>query len=160
MEPQRELKGIKFIIGYNNGVNAIREEIVTQDQKKISRIVEKISDHGVARAASRDRIVKELQGILGIVKPATFTFCNNERFKSSPWFTGNQDDWEDLINLIQFRGGIVEDGGLYVPFSNGCELGIHGDEAQLSELKYVSSRENFLKTFGFYPEDIFSEKEK
>jgi hypothetical protein len=71
----------------------------------------------------------------------------------SPWFTGTDDpngdsDLTSLLNYITRNGGRFCSSSFHVPFSNGAEVGLHGREAQLNELRYVTTDSQFKETFG------------
>jgi hypothetical protein len=70
-----------------------------------------------------------------------------ERFEKSPWITGDDKMLNALISHIRNNGGSVKSEGFYVPFSNGCELGIHGEKAMTSELLYVTTERQFVNNF-------------
>jgi len=88
----------------------------------------------------------------------TFTFVRSERFNSSPWFTATDDVLDLLIEHIKKNGGRIEEAAFYVPFSNGCELGIHGKDAMKSDLAYVTTSRQFRETFGISLTDLANPK--
>ena len=82
----------------------------------------------------------------GIQKPKA------DRTFGAPWFTGTtspegSNDLHRLLNYITRNGGWFSSASFYVPFSNGAETGLHGTDAQLNELRYVTTSAQFEETF-------------
>lgn len=60
-----------------------------------------------------------------------------------------------LHRHIRTNGGRIESPhSIFVPFSNGTEMGYAGLEAQCRELKYVTTDEDFATEFGITPEEL------
>ena len=88
----------------------------------------------------------------------TFTFVRDDRFIESPWFTGNDNVLELLMKHIKETGGRIESSGFYVPFSNGCEVGMHGKDAMKADLAYVTTQQQFRDTFGISMAELVNGK--
>jgi hypothetical protein len=138
----------KFFTCSNNGVIAIVNEDVYNDihrQRMIRQYFttrdEKVEYSERWRAGVADNATNHLN-------VPTFTFVRPERFQESPWFTASYDVLNLLIDHIESIGGMIEDAGFYVPFSNGCEVGIHGKDSMKSDLTYVTTSQQFCETFG------------
>ncbi len=128
------LAGRKFLRCQNNGVVAVASEETVKNIRRRNEILSRINQrfYGVA--------TKALEHLTGPV----FTFCDKDRLEKSPWFTGDFALGETLLDWISNNGGSVEKGSFYVPFSNACETGVHGENALASELSYVTTEEEFL----------------
>ena len=138
----------KFFANYNNGVTAIVSEEVYNDIHRQRMIRQQF----VAREESveyKDRWRADLasKATEHLTVPI-FTFASDDRFEESPWFTGNRQVYKTLVEYIRKNGGVVEEGGFFVPFSNGCEIGMHSKDAMKSELAYVTTSQQFRETFG------------
>jgi hypothetical protein len=144
MSQERRLEGQVFHTGFNNGVSALAHEAVVANFRKQNAIMNALKN--LQTKEDRELIYSALDGHL----PAypIFTFVRPERFKDSPWFTGDDKLFIALTEYLKNHGARVIHQGLFVPFSNGYEVGAHGVDAQAGELCYVTSDEEFEKTFG------------
>ena len=133
---------------HNNGVTAVVSQEVFNDIKKLGKIRQLFSDRERDKSYD-DRFLAESadRGLRAIGKPV-FTFTRNERASESPWFTGDGELFKALTDYINENGDCIETGGFFVPFSNGCEIGIHGKDAMASEMAYVTTEQQFRDTFG------------
>jgi len=131
----------KYYSCYNNGVMAIVSEETYNDIQKYWEIVQRLACRNLAETAS--------PALKHLCVPI-FTFAHIERVKESPWFTGECDNFLfKLLKHIRDNGGkLIEGESFYVPFSNGCEVGLHGEAVMRNELAYVTTEQQFLETFG------------
>ena len=136
----------KFYACSNNGVLALMGEDAYNNTGKCNRIRMTLNDPN-HRAPGRDIDEPLDKGLAHIPITPVFTFTHNERFAKSPWFTGGGLLLEVLYECV-LAGGKIEEGWFYVPFSNGAEIGMHGDRAMVRELSYVTTAEQFRETFG------------
>lgn len=149
----------KFFICYNNGVTALVSEEVKNDLHKQyviwQNFAEREKDEEYTkrwRAATASEATRHL-------KTPIFTFVQDERFKKSPWFTGNDELLEMLCLHIKECGWEIEEGSFFVPFSNGCEIGLHGKDSMKSELAQVTTEQQFRETFGLTTSALKSSRE-
>ena len=147
----RSLEGKQFYICYNNGVNAVVSGDILEDIQKKRAVA------SVLRATDDD-----VDFTPHIPEFPIFTFANEERVSRSPWFTGIfETDLKPLLGHIANNGGrIYGDSSFHVPFSNGCEVSSHGREAQLEELRYVTTSAQFEETFGISLHELRNPKGK
>ena len=148
----RSLEGKKFFTTQNNGVIALVSEDVYAGLAHRAEIQEALMSRNDSRAT-----LAMTEGLAHMGTP-TFTFARRERFVESPWFTGDCD-WgnglfETLCSYIQAEGGRVVKGGFYVPFSNGCETGLHGPTSMADELRHVTTEVQFRATFGLNTNEL------
>jgi hypothetical protein len=136
---------VKYFYCQNNGVVAVASEETLNDIRKKNAIRYVLTD-AIHQVQGRDYSKPLTEGLKHFGTPVIFTFTrNHERFEGSPWFTG---DIDLFTNLRKCADHTFEEAGFYVPFSNGCEIGIHGDEAMASELEYVTTDKQFYDAFG------------
>lgn len=135
-----------FYTCYNNGVRALVSEGVLADINKAWAIQQVLNDAD-HKVQGRDYSTPLSEGLCHIGTP-TFTFVYTDRFVKSPWFTGDNEFLDALCKQIVEDGGRIESSSFHVPFSNGCEIGVHGDRAMASELAYVTTEQQFFETFG------------
>lgn len=146
----RRLEGQEFNSAYNNGVSAIAHRTVREHAYRCSEIVKRLTEeHGGSSSPLADAIEAALQNSNGPI----FTFASTERVAESPWFTGDGFDLYALLTHIEQEGGVIAR-SLYVPFSNGLELGFHGTAAQVLELGWVASGWQFFQTFGITLDEL------
>lgn len=123
---------MEFFTNYNNGIKAV----VSAEHAELSATIV---------GAGGDPIKAGVR---------IFTFCSAERLEDNPELrfivTGS---YEDLDRLVKAGGHTLSekhpsgwDG--YVPFSNGMEFGLHGDEAQTEELRYRTTLRDVMDAFG------------
>lgn len=140
----RRLEGQEFNSDYNNGVSAIAHKTVREHAYRCSEIVTRFTqEHGGSHSPLAGGIEAALRSTQGPI----FTFASTERVAESPWFTGDFDLYGTLLAHIEQEGGVITR-GLYVPFSNGMEVGLHGQKLQCIELGWVASGWQFFQTFG------------
>ncbi|OGC47906.1 hypothetical protein A2886_01460 [candidate division WWE3 bacterium RIFCSPHIGHO2_01_FULL_42_13] len=77
-----------------------------------------------------------------------FTFGRGEH-RSFKCLTGSTIVMNRLLDDHE-----VLHGNIWVPFSNGAELGIHGREEQQFELQFMTSLDEAVEAFGLMPSDI------
>ncbi|MBI3633874.1 MAG: hypothetical protein HY226_06345 [Candidatus Vogelbacteria bacterium] len=130
----------------NNGVTALVDEDVQEGIDQAARIRE---------ALTRDRtlVIPNDSAIgTGLARfpfGPYFAFVSPERYERAPWFTGDRSVLVALADYITQEGGKIESSrGFWVPFSNAYELGVHGEESQIEELKKVATPADFRATFG------------
>ena len=114
----RRLEGRVFLTYENNGVWAITPQDYSEET---SRLVSRLCDYydGMENWTEQRR-GDATETVLNVVfKKPVFTFANEERVKSSPWFDGSHHLARKLCDYIKEEGGIVREAGFYVPFSNG-----------------------------------------
>jgi hypothetical protein len=131
----RSLEYCKFGRFTNNGITAFTTDNVRINLTKIKAIEEKTGSKLVGQLAHMPDI-------------PVFTFCEEERFKVSPWLTGSHDLFKKLITFISNRGGVIVETQFYVPFSNHYESGKRGQEQQKAEMHFVTSQAQFYNAFG------------
>lgn len=148
----------KFFHCHNNGVTAIVSEEVKNDYVK-DREINSVLNDATHQVRGRDYSKPLNEGLRHMGKPV-FTFTHNERSQKSPWFTGDGELMEMLWEYTITNGGQFEEGGFYVPFSNGCEIGLHGDQAMASELTYVTTDTQFRETFDISRSEVAKWYEK
>ena len=149
----RSLEGKWFHICYNNGVYAVVSHEIYENIRRKRQILV--------------RLEMERDLIPHIPETPIFTFAGKDRVAKSPWFTGNdgdsddrKNDWHRLMNYIHREGGHYIDATFYVPFSNGCETGLHGPATQCDELRYVTTDAQFKETFGISLAELRDSDEK
>ncbi len=138
-----------FYYDYNNGVTAVVSEDVLGDIKKLVEIRRHFAEREREKPFGDDCFLSNSadQGIAALGKPV-FTFTRQERFRESPWFTGDTELMNALAEHLKERGDVFQRGSFYVPFSNGCECGLHGPDSMKHELAYVTTEKQFEDTFG------------
>src|SRR4051812_49370936 len=97
----RSLEGKTFFNCFCNGILAIAEERVKNNLVKI-KAVESTTD---------SRLIGKLAHMPDI---PVFTFCELERFKTSPWITAPNDLFQKLDIYIKNSGGYVDSAFFYV----------------------------------------------
>jgi len=116
-----------------------------------------LNDVKLDKKGERELRLREvaIASLIHFVTPI-FTFTvNDNRFDSQPWFTGGLSMLMELEKHIEDEGGKIETNeNLYVPFSNGDEMGHNGDDYMRSELQFVTTREQFCETFGIDVSEI------
>jgi hypothetical protein len=122
----------KFIKWSNNATTAVVTEKTYEDLLKRRELLDECS-----------RLNKP-QPDLPPVKPV-FTF-GNEDHSSFRFMTGSLSIMHWLL-----RGHEVVNTSITVPFSNGSELGYHGDDARDAELQYCTSLDEAMEAFGLVP---------
>lgn len=138
----------RYYYGYNNGVSAIVGEATLASIRKHNDIWQLFADREKeVEYKERWRAEVASEATRNLTTPI-FTFVRRERFVESPWFTGDTELMHALVAEIKERGDIIQEAGFYVPFSNGCEVGIHGKSSMRSELGYVTSENQFEQVFG------------
>jgi len=141
---------VNFYTCQNNGVVAIVNEEVYNDLKKANEIwmhFDERDRNGDLPDEERWRGEVAIRATAHLAVPI-FTFVHGNRHKTSPWFTGGEELWSALYNYLENSGATVRGSSFFVPFSNGAELGIHGKDAMMSELKHVTTSTHFLEVFG------------
>jgi hypothetical protein len=167
------LLGKFFYICYNNGVaSVISEEVyATRTQAMIIRGALRETAQGQIKATNyalredadraRDAWSDSVnKGLAHISETPIFTFTVGDRVARSAWFTGSSELLALLREWVKSEGGAFREASFYVPFSNGCELGMHGLERVEDELKYVTTHEQFEKTFGVRYLDLVAKLSK
>ena len=149
----------KFFWNYNNGVTALVSEDTLADFEKQNAIYTRLNDDD-HRVKGRDDYSKPLSEGLRHLGTPTFTFVRSERFEKSPWFTGDSNLYEALMEHITESEGLLGQGWFHVPFSNGMEIGCHGDRAMASELSYVTTDQQFRDAFGISRTELLAKIEK
>jgi hypothetical protein len=170
--------GKKFATCYNNGVHAIAPIYVAENAQlhfQLRRFLEE--EHlrdlsGEKKEEFRKKIERILKEISFPQKPI-FTFsalrpeekeknfycrCMAEWKTSLPRlsiFTGLHEHFHLLRDYIIAEGGRITD-GLYVPFSNGSEWGAHGTESMISELRHITTEQEFRDVFDVNVDDLAS----
>jgi len=147
----RSLEGKAFFVGYNNGVTAIVTEDVLENRDKRLAILNALRKDNNP-LPHIDRIAEK--GLGHIPDSPIFTFARDERADNEPWFTGNNTFLQRVFNHIAKEGGQCIKRSFWIPFSNGAEVGLHGDEAQIEELRYVTTYQNFIDTFAIEEDEI------
>ena len=152
----RSLKGSKFFSTDNNGVAAIVDPGVFENYWKRDRCYRTLtsSDYRTSTVPKVDAVKAIEQGLSHIPLTPVFTFVGEERFKRSPWFTGGPDLFHALLKHLSENGATVFPRSFYVPFSNGIELGMRGPESAAEELRFVTTNQQFLDTFGVWPSEL------
>ena len=153
----RSLEGRKFFYIQNNGVWAIVAEEILRNRghiRLISTILEdELRKGGRTVPDGSFRAIQE--GLAHIPQTPIFTFALDGRAAGSPWLTGSRHLSEALEAYIHAEDGELQgNGGFYVPFSNGSELGAHGADAMRNELQYVTTEAQFRDTFGIGPREV------
>lgn len=147
---------------FNNGVQAICTEETNaawNQRRRILEVVEARYETTVDHNNSVELISRKKVAIAAAERSLPpsgpiFTFAIPERVACSPWFTGAHDDCRRLILHLEHTTELRVHQGLFVPFSNGCELGYHGPEALESELKFVTSPQQFRETWGISIQEL------
>lgn len=138
----------KFFACRNNGVTAIVSEEVYNDIHRQRMIRQHFTTCEENVEYNERWLASVADKATNYLNVPTFTFVRPERFQESPWFTATDDVLDRLIDYIKYNGDKIEEAGFYVPFSNGCELGIHGKDAMKNDLAYVTTSQQFRETFG------------
>jgi len=147
-----------FVTCSNNGVVAIMPwqswKDYVADYRQMNEIVEELGRR--ANIEERHSVKEEARtAIAHMNAEPIFTFCNDDRFKTSPWYTGSLSLLAKLKKYLGENGGVTfNDSGIFVPFSNGAEVGIHGEDAQRSELRNVTTAGQFRDAFGISIEEL------
>lgn len=138
------LTGVTFFQNSNNGVTALIREDLQQNNEKVTRIHHTLEPSKLGQV--RDAIYDALSHI---PQKPVFTFVSRERLFRHPWFTGDETLLVMIEEYIRKEGGTVtNNSSVWVPFSNGSEMGLHGLDAQRDELAYVTSEADFVAMFG------------
>lgn len=152
----RSLEGKVFYENRNNGVFAIVSQEVQLDRARFDSIRTRLTRNGVADGPKFDAALIEA---VPLQRMPIFTFAGGvARYEVSPWFTGNEPIFWALREHILGAGGQLYEHSIFVPFSNGTEMGHAGLEAQCRELKYVTTDEQFIQTFGIALKDLVNKK--
>ncbi len=133
----------RFFVCNNGGVTATMSEDTRVDILKDLAIRTRL-----ACKHHYTDISVELDRGLGHLCVPIFTFVSTKRFTESPWFTGDSDLFNALVVYLESGGAEFAPWGFYVPFSNGMELGMHGEREMENELSYVTTERQFQDTFG------------
>ena len=149
----RRLEGRVFHTHKNFGVRAIAEAGVAYDLNCL------YGDVGIIRclpAFDRSETNRQvlIRALSHLGRPV-FTFVDPERLVHQRWFSGSTPTQEALIDHIEKEGGIVRKEPFYVPFSNGIEMGHEGSEAELNELRFVTTSREFHETFGIHYGEVY-----
>lgn len=140
----------KYFSCYNNGVTAIVSE-ETYDNIQKHEIIWQLFMEQDFNSRTLPETARE--GLEHLLVPI-FTFTRPDRFNVSPWLTGDVAFLNELYAFIKESGGTIESGSFYVPFSNGCETGVHGTDAMKRELRHVTTGQQFRETFGISLSEI------
>jgi hypothetical protein len=89
---------VRFFYSYNNGVTAIASEEVIADMEKEQAVRSVLTDENHS-VKGRDYRKPLREGLAHLGKPV-FTFVRPERFKDSPWFTGDSDLLESVLAFL------------------------------------------------------------
>ncbi len=149
----------RYYVCNNNGVTAIVSEETYKDMKKHRTISLWFDKCNIKKSyEERELSAMLVYSALKHLCVPIFTFTNPEREKSSPWFTGDTIILVALMKHIKDNVGIIENGSFYVPFSNGCETGLHGKESMKYELSYVTTEKQFRDAFGISISELIHEE--
>jgi len=120
--------GKTFVVCMNNGVMAF---ISKEDWELLKKLGETAQWGDMAEG--------------DIIK--VFTFCNST--SRMGFVTGSEDDMNYLFPGLpeSFNMAANYYQHFYVPFSNGHEVGAHGEEAKASELKFRTRLKDVIKYF-------------
>lgn len=150
----QRMDGRVFFEAGNNGVFALVSAEVQHNRDRFEQIRKQLCQHGRVRVTGRE-FDEALLRVLPLRTTPIFTFTLHERYKESSWFTGDLQMQAELINHIRRSGGSIDRSRpIFVPFSNGVEMGHAGLDAQCRELRFVTTDEDFVKEFGIYPQDL------
>ena len=158
----RSLEGKWFHNFYNNGVEAIVTHEVWENMRKKRAVMLMLENMSKRNGDQEDMLPH-------IPDTPVFTFASKERVDKSPWFTGTMSntssfpenrDLTRLLNYITRNGGQFGSGSFHVPFSNGAEIGFHGPDAQVDELRYVTTSQQFEETFGISMNELRNSGDK
>ena len=125
----------KFYANSNNGVTAVMTEEAYLKKEERRALIAETEKKGLGTPN------------LPQVGPI-FTFGRTEH-RSFKFLTGSTITMNRLLDDHE-----VLDGNIWVPFSNGSELGSHGKEAQEFELQFMTSLDEAVEAFGLIPSDI------
>jgi hypothetical protein len=152
----RSLEGKKFFKWLNNGVCALVRSDVYAQWHRVNNIKLKLLYGGEHHGRTNDEVIEAVnRGLAHIPVTPYFTFVPERRLEDSPWHTGDKQLLGFLLTYIHKEGGYFEEGrNVYVPFSNGAELGLSGLAGQEDQLKYVTTDQQFADTFGISAEEI------
>ena len=147
---------MRYYTNYNNGVTALISEEVSRDIKKQNTIWQLCAKRDAEKAYGDRMLGATASSALNHLCVPIFTFVDPERAAESPWFTGDNKLLNALLDHINENGGFIltEHNNFYVPFSNGSELGMHGEESMKRELAYVTTEMQFRGTFGVSIQEI------
>ena len=120
-----------FYVCSNNGVTAVMTAEAYQRLQERQELIRETVKDG------------KPEPDLPMIYPV-FTFADADH-RSFKFMTGS---WQLMSRLLD--GHDVENGGIWVPFSNGAEWGWHGKERQVHELKYLTSLDQAIETFGLH----------
>lgn len=149
----RSLEGKVFYEDRNNGVYALVAEEVFNSRVRFDKIRQVLSAHPPVNDGRQFDVA--LLSAIPLPRRPIFTFVSSQtRSDESPWFTGNEAMLDNLREHILDEGGRIEQSSVWVPFSNGAEMGYHGLDAQCAELWYVTTDEQFFQAFGITLEDL------
>jgi hypothetical protein len=144
----------------NNGVTAVVGEKTYKNLQKYQAICTWFGERDIKKSFEERNLRTETacSGIEHLCVP-TFTFTHPERASVSPWFTGDTIILIALIRHIKNNLGLIQGGSFYVPFSNGCEIGLHGEESMRSELRYVTLEQQFQNEFRISTSELIHKEE-
>jgi hypothetical protein len=143
---------MKFFYCQDNGVVALTSVDTLNDMAKYIAIIENIKDVQLKNdsKALYDSLAHLNQGVI-------FTFSRDrERFKKSPWFTGDIDLFASIRRHFRNSEHTFEERSFFVPFSNGCELGFHGESAMATEFRFVTTEQQFREAFGISRSELLA----
>jgi hypothetical protein len=127
-----------FYKKWNNGVCALVSSTVADDMDKHARIYNRLGEMYKGRDLSS--ILNP--GLRHLGSPV-FTFVSCERFKKSPWFTGDEEFLDKLLGFLREEGHSIRNSSIFVPFSNGFD-----SENMVEMLQDVTTSDQFTATFG------------
>lgn len=150
----RRLEGKVFLICQNNGVMAITP---LDYSRETAELVKRLCDYYSSQNWTSAEAEKAEGAVLEIVlRKSVFTFARTERVNDSPWFTGDFPLLNVVMGYIREQGGEIREGWLYVPFSNGYELMLHGVKALQDELRWITTDKQFDEEFGITRAELLS----
>ncbi len=151
----RRLEGKTFHIGDNNGVVGLIEEEVLEQRTFKGHLISQLEDR--VGLAYRPKVRIAVDDALPPDGPI-FTFTNSDRNERSSWYTGDRKLLEKLLIYVKSEGAKIKQGGGYIPFSNGYEICLAGVDLMRSELRFITTKRQFIETFGISPEDLASQE--
>ncbi len=120
----------KFFTSTNNGVTAVMTEEAHRKLEERHALIIEAKGKGLG--------IPQLPLVLPI-----FTFSKPEH-RSFKYMTGTLV----LMNRLLDEHEVLLNGNIWVPFSNGIELGSHGVEQQLFEQQFMTSLDEAFEAFG------------
>jgi len=132
--------GQTFVTCSNNGVTALAH-INTREHFRLMNLV-----FGFLRASGYPEAANRFWQEFARKGGPIFTFVDVNRFwQHRDIYSGDPAMLESALIVIEAEDGVVGKSGLYVPFSNGAEIGHQGEDAKARELVWLTKSDEFIE---------------